>query len=84
MAAYKLTIQRVSHTQTQETGSVEVGAASVAEIFLSMQKNPDKITVNMQVCTEAQLSGLVCYAKAIDAGKTTSGVETAVGTAWSS
>jgi hypothetical protein len=78
MAAFKLTIKRVQSGTQQGTGVVQGAVTTEAQVNQALARDPDNIEVVMNVATEAQVRGLLQYAKAVDNGTDTSSVETAV------
>ena len=78
MAAFKLTILRVQSGMSLSTGAVHDAVTTEAQVNQALAGSPDNISVVMNVVTEAQVRGLLQYAKAIDNGTDTSSVETAI------
>ncbi len=78
MAAYELTIRRNQSGTRLSTGAVNPAVTTEAQVNEQLARNPDNISVQINVATEAQVRGLLQYAKAIDNGTDTSSVETAI------
>jgi hypothetical protein len=78
MAAYILKIHRVQSGVQDAVGSVPKAVTTAAQVNSALARNPDVIEVAMGVATEAQLRGLLQYAKAVDNGSDTSSIETAI------
>lgn len=78
MAAYFLTIKRVQSGTSLETGAVLPPVTTEAQVNEQLARCPDNISLQVNIATEAQLRGLLHYAKAIDNEVDTSSVETAI------
>lgn len=76
--AHQLIIRRRAHGQSVNTNAVPKNAAGVADVNAAYTRNPDLITIEFDSATEAQIRGILQYAKAIDLGLTTTTIETAI------
>jgi hypothetical protein len=77
MAAYILNIRRVQSGVQSATDMLD-SLTTKAQVNQALARSPDNISVDMNIATEAQIRGLLQYAKAIDNAVDTSSVETAV------
>ena len=78
MPAYILNIRRNQSGTRLSTGVVDKAVTTEAQVNSLLARNPDNISVQIDVATEAQIRGLLQYAQAIDQGTDTSSVETAI------
>jgi len=78
MAAYLLNIKRVQPGTVKTAGVIPKEVTTKAQVNQEFARSPDNISVVMNVATEAQLRGLLQYAKAVNNGTDTSSVETAI------
>lgn len=78
MAAFVLNIKRVNSGTTLSTGVVPITADAATLINSALTRNPDVVSVSMDVVSEAQLRGILQYASLISRGQTTTTVETAI------
>lgn len=77
MAAYLVTIKRIQSGTQHSTGMPDA-VTTEAQVNAYVAKNPDCMSVAMNIASEAQVRGLLHYAKAIDNAVDTSSVETAI------
>jgi hypothetical protein len=78
MPAYLLNIKRVNSGTLHGSGVIPNEVTTEAQVNQELARNPDNISVVMDIATEAQVRGILQYAKAIDNGTNTSSVETAI------
>lgn len=76
--AILLTLKRRPHGQLISTGAVPKNAAGAANVNSAYIRSPDTIAIEVDAPTEAQVRGILQYAKSIDLGLDTSSIETAI------
>lgn len=76
--AYLLNIKRVQGGTLMGSGVIPNEVTTEAQVNQELARNPNDISVVIDVATEAQVRAILHYAKAIDNGTDTSSVETAI------
>ena len=79
MAAFMVTIKRVNSGTTISTGAITANLADDTEINKMIARNPDNITVIMDVVTEAQIRSIVHYCHAVATATDVSSADTEIG-----
>lgn len=75
MAAFILNIKRINPGTLHGSGVIPKEVTTEGQVNQELARSPDNISVVMDVATEAQVRGLLQYAKAIGLGIDTTGIE---------
>lgn len=73
-----MTLVQKAHGESMNTGTVPKSAAGAAHVNSAYTRSPGTISIQIEAPTEAQVRGLLQYAKSIDLGLDTSSIETAI------
>jgi hypothetical protein len=76
--AHQLTIIRRAHGQRVSVGAIPKNTVGAAEVNSAFTRTIDTVTIEIDGATEAQIRGILQYAKCVDLALDTSSIETAI------